>query len=260
MPRVELIYDADCPNVAEARRALLEGFAQAGLPPVWTEWDRRAPESPPHVRPYGSPTILVDGRDVGGWNPTATSESCRVYCEETSGLRRAPSASRIAAHLLKAPAGSTAGSDRLRGRWRGLALFSTLGASGAALLPVGFCPACWPAYAGVLGAVGLGFTLNSAFVLPVTAGFFGLALFTLAWRARARRGYGPLGLGIVSAAGVLIFKFAYPINAWLYASLAGFVAAAIWNAWPRALQAAERCPNCRPDELSEPAETPLERR
>jgi len=32
MPRVELIYDTDCPNVQRARRALLKGFSDAGLP------------------------------------------------------------------------------------------------------------------------------------------------------------------------------------------------------------------------------------
>ena len=30
-PRVELIYDLDCPNAQEARQALLKGFAEAGF-------------------------------------------------------------------------------------------------------------------------------------------------------------------------------------------------------------------------------------
>ena len=79
MPRVELIYDKDCPNIQGARAALLQGFVEAGLQPSWTEWDRKSAESPPHVRQYGSPTILVDGRDVAGAEPADRSDACRVY-------------------------------------------------------------------------------------------------------------------------------------------------------------------------------------
>ena len=60
MPRVELIYDIECPNVQNTRKALLRGFAQAGLQPAWMEWDRKSPDSPSYVRSYGSPTVLVD--------------------------------------------------------------------------------------------------------------------------------------------------------------------------------------------------------
>jgi|GEM_PF-2330127 len=36
--------------------------------------------------------------------------------------------------------------------------------------PQGRCPACWPAYAGVLSALGLGFLLESAYLLPMVMG------------------------------------------------------------------------------------------
>ena len=62
--RVELIYDLDCPNVGEARTVLLQAFAQVGISPTWTEWNRKGPDSPAYVRGYGSPTILVNGQDV----------------------------------------------------------------------------------------------------------------------------------------------------------------------------------------------------
>src|SRR5437867_10725726 len=43
--KVELIYDADCPNVAETRANLLQAFAAAHLEAEWTEWDRSSPSS-----------------------------------------------------------------------------------------------------------------------------------------------------------------------------------------------------------------------
>ncbi len=67
--KVDLIYDADCPNVAAARSQLLAAFARAGRAARWSEWDRGRPDSPGYVRGYGSPTILVDGRDVAGAEP-----------------------------------------------------------------------------------------------------------------------------------------------------------------------------------------------
>jgi mercuric ion transport protein len=56
---VELIYDRDCPNVLDARANLVKALAASGREARWTEWDRSAPDSPSHVRGYGSPTILV---------------------------------------------------------------------------------------------------------------------------------------------------------------------------------------------------------
>lgn len=70
MKKVELIYDTGCPNVGAARRVLEDAFARLDATPGWVEWERRSPDSPAYVRRYGSPTILVDGRD-------ATSEDLR---------------------------------------------------------------------------------------------------------------------------------------------------------------------------------------
>ncbi|MBT3786716.1 hypothetical protein HOF92_17200, partial [bacterium] len=67
--KIELIYDSDCPNVEKARRQLKEALAQSGLEESWKEWDRSARESPEYTRRYGSPTILVEGRDVAGEEP-----------------------------------------------------------------------------------------------------------------------------------------------------------------------------------------------
>jgi len=242
-PRVELIYDADCPNIDAARAALLRGMAEAGLPPAWMEWDRRAPESPPHARHYGSPTILVDGRDVAGADPGHGADACRVYENEPGGLSGVPPVERIAAALRGTGVRATSRADRF---W--LRPLAALPGAGAALLPVGFCPACWPAYAAVLGAVGLGFLLEAEYLLPITAGLLALALVALGFRAGSRRGYRPLVLGLASAAPILAFKFFYPVGPLVYVGLLGLVAASVWNAWPKRNPGSGSCPSCAREE------------
>ena len=59
--RVELIYDADCPNVAAARSLLIKAFARTGVSARWREWERGAADSPEYARRYGSPALLIDG-------------------------------------------------------------------------------------------------------------------------------------------------------------------------------------------------------
>lgn len=240
MLQVELIYDPDCPNIQGARKALLEGFAQVGLEPSWTEWDRKSPESPAHALRHGSPTILVDGHDVAADVEEPSADSCRVYDHGPGGLNGVPPVSRIAAALghETLPAGYP---QNGRHWWR---FSASLPVVGAALLPVGFCPACWPAYAGVLGAFGLGFLLDRAYLLPLTTALFGLALLALAFRAKSRRGYGPFVLGVLSAGLMLTFKFAYSLAPIAYAGLAGFLAASLWNAWPKQENKAGSCPKC----------------
>ena len=124
----------------------------------------------------------------------------------------------------------SSGSGRRRVGWRGLlAAIPTLG---VALLPVGACAACWPVYAGLLSSIGLGFTLDTTYLLPLMTAALLLALFSLAYHARARRGYGPLGLGVVAVGFIMVGKFALQSDAMLYFGLASLISASIWNAWP----------------------------
>src|SRR5215469_2153158 len=76
--------------------------------------------------------------------------------------------------------------------------------AGVSMLPKLLCPACWPAYAGVLSSIGLGFLISTAYLLPLTAGFLVLALGALAFRAAERRGYGPFLVGLFAATGILL--------------------------------------------------------
>lgn len=96
---VELIYDHDCPNAENARANLVKAMAAAKQEARWTEWQRGAPESPPHVRNYGSPTILVDGEDVAGAAAGEPELSCRLYWNAANAFDGIPSVEQIAAAL-----------------------------------------------------------------------------------------------------------------------------------------------------------------
>ncbi len=47
---------------------------------------------------------------------------------------------------------------------------------GFSMLPKLACPACWPAYAGLLTSLGLGFLVSAAYLLPLTVAFLFLTL------------------------------------------------------------------------------------
>ena len=104
---------------------------------------------------------------------------------------------------------------------------------GLSLLPKIACPACWPAYAGLLSSIGLGFLVpNLTYLLPLTVVFLLIAVGTLAIRARQRRGYVPFILGMVAASLILFGKFSLASNPALYAGLGLLILASVWNSWP----------------------------
>lgn len=237
MPTVELVYELDCPNVARTRAQLMTAFARAEVVPRWSEYLSSDPETPRHARGYASPTILVAGRDAFG---TVASEApcCRVYRDADGKATGVPPIDPIVAALRRADADGAA--VLTASRWR--RSLAVLPAVGAALLPKVACPACWPAYAGVLGAVGLGFLMETAVLLPLTALFLGLAVGVLAFRARRRRGYHPFVVGTIAATIVLIGKFSFESDAAMYAGLGLLVVASLWNSWPQSRKGA--CPAC----------------
>ena len=108
----------------------------------------------------------------------------------------------------------------------------TLPGVGVSLLPKLACPFCWPAYAGLLSSVGLGFLISAKYLLPITAAFLMLAVGGLAFRAHRRHGYGPFVLGLFAAVVVLAGKFWWELNPAMYAAVGLLVGASMWNAWP----------------------------
>ena len=95
---VQLLYFPDCPNVDAARTTLAQALGQLEDPPVVAEIDVTDPGTPPHLRGWGSPTILVDGADIAGGLPSAAC--CRLYPK--SEQRGAPPLAVVEAALLRA--------------------------------------------------------------------------------------------------------------------------------------------------------------
>ncbi len=104
---------------------------------------------------------------------------------------------------------------------------------GASLLPKLTCPMCWPAYAGLLTSLGLGFLMSERYLFGVTTVFLIMSVGALAFRHRERRGIAPAVLGFIGAAVVLIGKFKFESMTAMYAGLSVLIAASLWNSWPR---------------------------
>ena len=105
-PVIEIVMDRDCPNVAQCRTALRTALEKTQLPLSWREWDRSAADTPAAYRQFGSPTILIDGRDVAGVPEAAapSGNSCRIYVDgEGGGLRGVPSVRSIVDALRAYP-------------------------------------------------------------------------------------------------------------------------------------------------------------
>lgn len=96
--RVELVFDSTCPNVDTARGAIRAALLAVGAPVEWKEWERGVESTPPALRAFGSPTVLVNGTDVSGGGDEAAkadANSCRVYMDECGCMCGAPSAQQI---------------------------------------------------------------------------------------------------------------------------------------------------------------------
>lgn len=108
MPTVELIYDPECPNVSRTRVHLREAFAHAGLVAQWSEHDVNDPSIPAHARGCGSPTVLVDGRDILEILDTdrCAGARCRLYRDGEGKLTGVPPVKDLVAAMLQ---GSRAG-------------------------------------------------------------------------------------------------------------------------------------------------------
>lgn len=236
---VELLYEKSCPFVEAARFRLAEAFRQVGRAPEWAEWEASDPTAPDHARSYGSPAILVDGKDIASIPAAEAGHCCRIY-DLQGESRGAPPLDLIVSALS-----NTKGEKKAGSVFRSSA--ALLPSIGAALLPKLTCPVCWPAYAGLLSSLGIGFVDYTPYLLPLTAIFLAISLVALAYKASARQGYAPSWLGAASAITILVGKFAFDSDFAMYAGIGGLVAASIWNSWPRPKRTAHApasCPAC----------------
>ena len=116
-------------------------------------------------------------------------------------------------------------------RWRDC--LATLLVVGLALLPRLACPCQFPAYAGLLGSMGLAFLTETVYLFPLTAMCLTLAVGGLALQARRRWGYGPFLLGLVAATMLMGGKFVMASEPLGYGGVALLLVASLWNAFPR---------------------------
>ncbi len=113
-------------------------------------------------------------------------------------------------------------------------------ALGASLLPSLSCPACWPAYASLLSAVGLSFVGQSKYLLWLNLVALLVSLVVLFRRVRTG-GYAPLLIGALATLLILSGKFLLNSNPATWLGASGLLAAFFWSR-PKAKPAG--CPAC----------------
>ncbi len=116
---------------------------------------------------------------------------------------------------------------------------SVLGVPASALTALPLCPACYPAYAGILSALGLTALLDTTVQMILTVLLLSVALGALLFKAKTRRGYGPFALGVAASALLGFSKLVMGSDPITYAAVGVLVLAGIWNVWPRADAACE---------------------
>ena len=222
MKKIELIYDSSCPNIERSRERIREVLSELNMPHEWDEWDRANPKAPDYVSRYGSPTILVNGRDVANITDGTAGDSCRLYRNEKGGVEGVPSIQNIKQAMMQK---NTAPANR---GW--LASLTVIPAVAVSSLPFLSCPLCWPLYTSVLGATGLSFFNYTPYLFPVTLVLLLVALASIWYQAKkSGLGYKPLWLGIGSATAILMGKF-FILYLWiLVPGVLGIIAASLWN-------------------------------
>lgn len=86
-----------------------------------------------------------------------------------------------------------------------------------------------PAVLSIVSAIGLGFIVNDAILMPLLAVFLAITLYGL-WNGYRRHGKrAPLALGAVSAAGLLMFLWFSSVLAGI--SLGALIVATFLNVW-----------------------------
>ncbi len=76
--KIQLLYFDGCPNVEAAAVALKRCMDSAGLTEPVERVDVNASDTPASLQTWGSPTILINGVDVGG-DSSSDASCCRLY-------------------------------------------------------------------------------------------------------------------------------------------------------------------------------------
>jgi len=220
--KVELVYEKTCVHIKAYRTQLVRALNELDLSPHWTEWDVMDEDVPEAFKDYTSVTLLINNKKI-----IVTSTDNKVV----------PSVDDIVLAIKSTQALSKKSAKKFFGL--NLAMLPTVG---LAFLPKLFCPACWPAYAGLLSSVGIGFFDYTSYILPAMLAFVVIALSTLIYKARQRRGYMPFFIGLSASVILLMSKFYWDSDVMMWVGLVLLISASLWNTWPR--QAHADCPAC----------------
>ena len=217
--KVQLLYFSGCPNVDAARENLRRALASCGFKVRVEEIDTTRPDTPKHLRDWGSPTVLVNGMDVAGGHGPAGA-SCRLY-QGAARFQGAPSEEVIRPALQQARS--------LRWSWmRSVALVP-----GAILplLPSATCPACLAAYGAVLSTLGLGVLVTERALVPLIVVFLVLGVVSIAWSMKSHGRYGPLVATLLGSLAVVLGRLVFMLPSLLYGGVALLLGASLWNLW-----------------------------
>tara|TARA_E500000331_G_C17272891_1_gene720233 strand:- start:20217 stop:20915 length:699 start_codon:yes stop_codon:yes gene_type:complete len=228
---IVLLYFQGCPNVQNSRKNLISALSQSKIKIQWKEYDLNDDSLPQEYRNYGSPSLIIDGKDVmmEGQNPGA---SCRVYSDNGKISGSIPKEVILNALILEKSSKDT--------NWK--FTFGSIPAIFVALLPNTICPACWPLFGGLVSSLGIGFIFESKNLFILTIILLCIALFSLIYKARKRRGYTPFYLGLCSTLLLITGKFYWNSMAISYVGIAMLLLAIIWNSWP--VKNKESCNAC----------------
>ncbi len=216
--KVQLLSFPGCPNARGAREVLTRALAAERMSVTVEEVDVTAAETPEPLRAWGSPTILIDGRDAAGATPSGSS--CRLY-GAAGPSRGVPSETLVRRALQNA--------RPQRGRW--LHALGAVPGALVALLPAVTCPACLGAYFGVLSALGLGVLVTNRVLVPVLAVLLALGIASIAWSSRSHDRWGPLVLTVVGSVFVTAGRLVWSIPSLLYGGAVLLIGASLWNLW-----------------------------
>lgn len=240
--KIELVYEKSCPNIELARNHLIQAFVEAGIPAKWHEWEVSDPEAPSYIQGCGSPTILVNGSDVSGDRSNHDGQSCRIYEGQDGNITGVPNVDLIAHAMVLSSPEQSGVKKQHSSRWQ--LNTAVLPLIGAAFLPKLACPACWPAYAGLLSSLGIGFIDYTPYLLPLMILFLLIALTALFYRAASRHGYYPFYLGLIASTAILVGQYYYGSDAAMYVGLGLLIISSIWNTWPQSALELKTCPAC----------------
>lgn len=97
---IEILYVADCPNLAQARQHVDAALTTAGMAATVSETEVVDAATAARVGMRGSPTVVIDGRDAVDSDAATGSLSCRLYASG-GAMQGAPSVEQLVVALRR---------------------------------------------------------------------------------------------------------------------------------------------------------------